>query len=81
MISLNGIKLEKNLGMASAILTTLLLSLKHPKNETKDKVWSDDYCEENRVKATTALRRINTIIRHMMKEDKFKQYDCQYPLS
>ena len=54
---------------------------KHLKNGTKDKVGSDDYCEENRVKATKALRRISTIIRHMMKEDRFKQYDFQYPLS
>ena len=81
MIFLNGIKLEKYLGMTSVVLRTLLLFSKHLKNGTKDKVWSDDYCEENEVKATTALRRINTIIRHMIKEDKFKQYDFQCPLS
>ena len=33
------------------------------------------------VKATTVLRRINRMIRHMIKEDKSKQYGFECPFS
>ena len=48
---------------------------------TEDKVWFDNCCEINRIKATTVLRRINTIIRHVMKADKVEKYDFGYQFS
>ena len=73
MMSLNGAKLEKYLGMAIAFFTLNLTTiLNYLNNGTEDKVWLDNSCEKYRVKATTALRRVNTTVGHM-KEDRFQR--------
>lgn len=42
------------------------------KNGAKDKVRLDNYCGTSRIKATTVLRRINTLALTVIEEGKFK---------
>lgn len=67
-------------GYGDCFFHNFTIILNYPNNGTEDKVWLDNSCEKYRVKATTALRRINRTVVDM-KEDRFETCDFEYPCS